>query len=224
LASLEKNKEDWSKRLDLAQQADIAAGTVVRERGALEPSTSSAPSAWQPDPDRKRRWDKLNEILLANKKKHKSTGTSAYSYVSWNEVELVLPTVIYEQTVKPIPDDVLEVLESYLEFASKSFGMVLTGKKAKRIHFIAPIIVCVSYLFGGDVVIEAEQDLNGELVKAHGHFEFVLRRGNKRVCIIIEAKRDDMEQRLAQDLVGCELASEHGRLDVVYGIVTNYLQ
>jgi hypothetical protein len=50
-----------------------------------------------------------------------------------------------------------------------------------------------------------------------------LRRGDKRVCIV-EAKKDDMEQGLAQDLLGCEVASELGNLDVVYGIVTNYLQ
>ena len=42
--------------------------------------------------------------------------------------------------------------------------------------------------------------------------------------VIVEAKKDDVEQGMAQDLVGCEVAAELGGLDVVYGIVTNYVQ
>ncbi|CAK4685148.1 unnamed protein product [Aphanomyces euteiches] len=53
--------------------------------------------------------------------------------------------------------------------------------------------------------------MEGDYVKAHGHFEFVLRRGEKKVCIV-EAKKDDLLQGMAQDLLGCE------------GIVTNYVQ
>ncbi len=34
---------------------------------------------------------------------------------------------------------------------------------------------------------------------AHGHFEFVLRRGDKRGCIV-EAKKDDMGQGMAQEI------------------------
>ncbi|RKP16716.1 hypothetical protein ROZALSC1DRAFT_17271, partial [Rozella allomycis CSF55] len=55
--------------------------------------------------------------------------------------------------------------------------------------------------------------------KADGHF----RRGNKAVCIV-EARKGDDEQGMAQDLVGREVAAEVGGLDVVYGIVTNYIQ
>ena len=51
----------------------------------------------------------------------------------------------------------------------------------------------------------------------------MLRRGDKRVCIV-EAKKDDMGQGMAQDLLGCEVAAEIDHLNVVYGIVTNYVQ
>ena len=51
----------------------------------------------------------------------------------------------------------------------------------------------------------------------------MLKRGTKAVCIV-EAKKDDIEQGMAQDLVGCEVAAEVGGLDIVYGIVTNYIQ
>jgi len=54
-------------------------------------------------------------------------------------------------------------------------------------------------------------------------FEFVLRRGGKRVCIV-EAKKDDMSQGMAQNLLGCEVAAEIGHLESVYGIITNYVQ
>ena len=84
-------------------------------------------------------------------------------------------------------------------------------------------MICVCILLDGDVEIVVEEDLVGSFVKAHGHFEFMLRRGNRAICIV-EAKKDDVEQGMAQDLVGCEIAAELGGLDIVYGIVTNYIQ
>jgi hypothetical protein len=56
-----------------------------------------------------------------------------------------------------------------------------------------------------------------------GHFEFVLKRGNKRICIA-EAKKDDIEQGRTQSLVGCEILSDVENLEIVYGIATNYLE
>jgi hypothetical protein len=117
----------------------------------------------------------------------------------------------------------LDVLAKSLAYATKSFGLVASGKEAKRLQFIGPILSCVCDLFDGKVKIVMEEDLDGKYVKAHGHFEFMLRRGNKAVCIV-EAKKDDFDQGMAQDLVGCEVAAELGNLDTVYGIVTNYLQ
>ena len=58
---------------------------------------------------------------------------------------------------------------------------------------------------------------------ANGFFEFILRRGGKRICIV-EAKRDVMEQGIAQDLLGCEAVTDVERLSCVYGIVTNYIE
>ena len=78
------------------------------------------------------------------------------------------------------------------------------------------------FLFNGDVQIEVEEDLNGDFLKARGHFEFVLCRGDKRVCIV-EAKKDDMGQGMAQDLLGCEVAAEIGHLNFLT-LVTNYVQ
>jgi hypothetical protein len=184
--------------------------------------SSSESSLKAPHPKRKERWKKLNEILEKNKKKFKTADSTGYSYVSWHQVKSVLRTSPYIQSLKPIPDAQFGILSQYLSYSTKCFGPV-TGKESQRLYLIAPIIICVCFLFNGDVQIEVEEDLDGDFLKAHGHFEFVLRRGDKRVCIV-EAKKDDMGQGMAQDLLGCEVAAEIGHLDSVYGIVTNYVQ
>ena len=96
------------------------------------------------------------------------------------------------------------------------------GKEDKRLHLIAPVLITVCHLFNGDVEIAVEEDLHGNFLNAHGHVEFLLKRGKKAVCIV-QAKKEEMEQGMAQLLVGCEVAAEIEELDIVYGIVTNYL-
>ena len=65
--------------------------------------------------------------------------------------------------------------------------------------------------------------MDGKNIDIRGRFEFILQRKNKRICIV-EAKRDDMEQGLAQDLLGCEAVADMESLSCVYGIVTNYIE
>jgi hypothetical protein len=100
----------------------------------------------------------------------------------------------------------------------RRLSSVITGKESQRLHFIAPILVYVSDLFGPENSIEIviEEDLNGDNVKANGHFQFMLKRNNKRICIV-EAKKDDMEQGMVQDLVGMEVVSDLDWLDTVHG-------
>ena len=102
---------------------------------------------------------------------------------------------------------------------------VTTGKESQRLHFLAPILVYVSDLFGPEdsIQIGIEEDLNGVNVKANGHFEFIRKRNNKRICIV-EVKKDNMEQGMVHDIVGMEVASDLNGLDTVYGIVTNYVE
>jgi hypothetical protein len=82
-------------------------------------------------------------------------------------------------------------------------------------------LICVCELLDG-VDISFEEDLVGDFVKAHVRLEFVIKRGNKIVCIA-QAK-DDFEQSLQQDLIGCEVAAEVDGLNIVYGIVTNFFE
>jgi hypothetical protein len=176
-----------------------------------------------PNPKRKQRWIELNEIIEGNAKKSKTNDSIAYSYVTWNQVKFVFNPTNYVQPRRNIDDAQLSFLSQYLSMTTRCFGDITTGTEAKRLHFIAPVLICVCILLEGDVDIVVEEDLTGNFVKAHGRFEFMLRRGNKAVCIV-EAKKDDMEQGMAQDLVGCEVAADVGGLDIVYGIVTNYIQ
>ncbi|CAK4648505.1 hypothetical protein LEN26_003611 [Aphanomyces euteiches] len=177
----------------------------------------------KPHLKRKERWDQLNEILDQNKKKSRHHDSTGYSYVSWSDVQDVFQTTKYVQPHRPIPDALLNFLAQYLSYATTSLQPITLGTEAQRLHVIAPILICVCFLFGGDVVIEVEKNLTGDYVMAHGHFEFVLRRGNKQVCIV-EAKQDNLMQGMAQNLLGCEVAAEVNDLDVVYGIVSNYVQ
>jgi hypothetical protein len=184
---------------------------------------SSITGEKRPHPKRKKRWIEINKILQENSIKSKTNDSTAYSYVSWNDFKPVFSPVHYVQERKVVDNVHLDFVAKYLCYTTKCFGDVATGREAKRLHFIAPVLIGVCVLFDGDVEIVVEEDLVGNFVKAHGHFEFMIQRGKKAVCIV-EAKRDNIEQGMAQDLVGCEVAAEVGGLDVVYGIVTNYIQ
>jgi hypothetical protein len=57
-------------------------------------------------------------------------------------------------------------------------------------YFISPILLYVSELFGPEdsVKIMINEDLKGVNVKANGHFEFLVKRNNKRICIVLANK------------------------------------
>ena len=184
--------------------------------------------------ERKKRWEELNPILIqaeidaAEKSGKKNLkGSSAYSSLNWSLISPVYDHIIhdYSQTVKEVPQETMELLHNYIVTLTRRLGSVTTGKESQRLHFIAPILVYVSDLFGPEdsIQIVIEEDLNGVNVKANGHFEFMLKRNNKRICIV-EAKKDDILQGMVQDLVGMEVASDLNDLDTVYGIVTNYVE
>ena len=179
-----------------------------------------------PPSPRKERWVALNQILEANKNsKERSNGenSTSYSSVKPNELKGLLDPLIrdYKQGVKALPDAKFEFLSELLAMTSTILGGVKYGNEAHRRHLIFQILLVVCTQFDGQVQIKVEEELTGKNVKAHGHFEFMLQRGNKRVCIV-EAKRENMDQGRAQCLIGCEVASDLDDLRVVYGIVTTF--
>ena len=176
--------------------------------------------------NRKRRWSELNAILdKKSKSKPKNAGeetTISYSNVSWNDIKRVYDNITAQTVIpsKSIPGDIFLALKTYLTMVNSSMKD-LSGKEAKRMFYIVPIVVGVCHCFDGQVEILIEDDIDGQRIHANGHFEIILKKGDKRVCIV-EAKKDDMDQGRAQCLLGCEAVSDIERKSVVYGIVTTY--
>ena len=222
-----ENALNPSCRLDslgnTVEDEDMLVVVVPSSRSSNRSSSESSLSSKEPNPKRKQRWIELNAVLEENAKKSKTNDSTAYSNVTWKQVESVFNPLKDPLPRRDIDDAPLNFLAQYLSITTKCLGGIINGNEAQRLHFIAPILICVCNLFNGDVDIVVEENLVGNFVKAHGHFEFMLRRGRKAVCIV-EAKKDDIKQGMAQDLVGCEVAAEIGGLDIVYGIVTNYVQ
>ncbi len=166
--------------------------------------------------------------MLTKNKKNKKNGDGesvGYSYVKWSEVASVLERCLkpYSQDVKEVPEKEIDSLHEYLSGLHKTLGRISGGKEAKRLCYIFPIIQCVCLLFDGEVMILVEEDVNGIRLNVNGRFEYVLQRGGKRVCIV-EAKKDDMDQGNAQNLLGCEAVADVEGLSCVYGISTTYTQ
>ncbi|TMW60659.1 hypothetical protein Poli38472_000701 [Pythium oligandrum] len=122
---------------DTAQEDEIHVLVVVPGQSIQRSSVQ------EPHSIRKRRWDEMNEILARNKKAKlgaDGTTSTAFSYVSYNDLANLVRASSYEQPPKPIDDSYIDVLYEYLLIATKAFGEVVTGKEAKRLHFIAPVL------------------------------------------------------------------------------------
>ena len=143
--------------------------------------------------------------------------------MTYGEIKEVFDPImtVYAQSTKDVPEEKLRHLSDHLNLARKCVGTYKTGKEAKRLAYITPILIVVCSLFGEEdaVKLSFEEDLIGINVRATGHFEFVIERRDKRICIV-EAKKDDMDKGLAQILIGCEVACDVDKNHVVYGIVT----
>ena len=176
---------------------------------------------------RKSRWDVLNECLETSVKySHCNDEVSApHAAATYDDVKRAFEPITQHitQGVKAIPAEDLELLVQVLGRTSTSIGEIITGKEAtKRLYLIFPILAIVSSLFNGDVQIKVEEEVTGKNVNATGYFEFMLVRGDKRVCIV-EAKKDRMEQGLADCLIGCEVVADAHNLQTVHGIVTSFI-
>jgi hypothetical protein len=179
---------------------------------------------------RKLRWDILNPILRRiekESKKKKLVGYAAYSDVEFKDIEKAYEGILVpytQDTQKQLPDGIIDKIQELLDITKNKLGKLSTGKEAKRILFIYPILLYVAEACPG-VRIGIEEDLNGQYVRVKGHFEFILSRvvnGIRKSVCIVEAKKEKMEQGLVQDLLGMEAASDIYELDIVYGIVSSF--
>jgi len=85
--------------------------------------------------------------------------------------------------VKPIPNADYGILSEVLSWIIKCYHCLLIGRMEERIHLIAPALWSVVQLLP-DMEVSVEQDLVGSRVHTRSHFEFILTRGSKRVCIM----------------------------------------
>jgi hypothetical protein len=163
----------------------------------------------------------LAGVVKKSKKEDKSS--TPYSSIEWSDVEHVLDFVEYRQGYRKLGVEVLDKLHANILNLIKVFGPVSDGKEAKRLYFIAAILSEVVLRFEGQATILVDEDVDGIHINTNGHFEFVLQRGSKRVCIL-EAKKEAMEKGMAQTLLGCEALADIENASVVYGVVTNFLE
>ena len=172
---------------------------------------------------RNKRIDALNTVLEANKKARASS--TPYSSVKWSDVQLIFnPVTTPCGVASNLAMDVgaFQSLLQNLNSMTRILGPVVNGKETKRVLFIAPILIAVAAEMD-NIEILIEEEVIGSYVRAHGHFEFVVKRGNQQICIV-EAKKEDFEQGQAQALVGIEVLAEKEDLHVVHCVVTNYIE
>ncbi|GMF65302.1 unnamed protein product [Phytophthora lilii] len=143
-----------------------------------------------------------------------------YSSLSWADIEQILPMGVLDLQAKTVSDEVVEQLHARLAQLRKLYGDIITGKEAKRRLFIAAVLEAVCFLLG-DVTILVKEDVIGKYVLVHGRFEFVLKRGSKRISIV-EAKLDDIPKGIAQIVAGLEALCDVEGLERTLGIVTTY--
>ncbi|KAG1709669.1 hypothetical protein DVH05_020325 [Phytophthora capsici] len=199
---------------------------------------SLPPTTFHRHPERLKRWAAINEIIRQkNQDGNEKTGTRdtnkkrknrdidksmPYSSLSWNDLEPILSVEDFDLKASAVPPNVVEALRDRLMQVRKLYGDVYSGKEAKRQVFIVAIIEAVCLMLG-DATILVEEEVKGKNVLVHGRFEFVLKRGKNRVSIV-EAKRDDIPQGIAQNVAGLEALSDVEGLERTLGIVTNYLE
>ncbi|KAH9140423.1 hypothetical protein AeRB84_015344 [Aphanomyces euteiches] len=212
---------------------------VVTKQEAL----GVAPTTKHRHPERLKRWAAINAMIRqknqeANqettnedaktnkKRKNRDVNkTVGYSSLCWEDIKPIYnfeDSYDLQPNVSDIPDADIQLLLARIRDLRDLYGRISDGKEAKRLFFIAPILETVSRLIK-DVRILVEEDVAGKNVLLNGRFEFVLKRGKKRISLV-EAKREDMLQGLVQNVTGLEALADVENLSVTYGIVTNFLE
>ncbi|CEG42997.1 uncharacterized protein PHALS_14676 [Plasmopara halstedii] len=65
--------------------------------------------------------------------------------------------------MKSIRNEKLGALRNDFQYLIKAFGDIITGKEAKRLHFILPVLASVCALFDEDVLILPKKRLLGNV-------------------------------------------------------------
>lgn len=133
----------------------------------------------------------------------------------------------FELSTARIPVATTEAIHAEVTCLTKCTGSVLVHGNEHHVgQFVAAVLKNVCVLFcadDGEVRLESEEWITGDYFKAHGRFDFAVKRNGEALCII-EVKKGDVEQGLAQNLVQMEASVDMDHLDTVCGIVTDFLR
>ena len=136
---------------------------------------------------RKCRWDIINPILEEEIRKSgkKEKSSISFSKLSWSKLSRAFPMdkLVLDISSVSIPSESQDLLYEQLLAIHRLFGSVKSGKEAKLLQFISPILISVCQLLPS-VHISVEEDMSGFYVLANGRFEFVLEHKGKKVCIV----------------------------------------
>ncbi|GMF41320.1 unnamed protein product [Phytophthora lilii] len=184
---------------------------------------TTAPQPWLSARIKRRTRRPRVKTLVSKRKNHDVDKTVGFSNLCWEDIKPIYNfDDSYDLQPSDIPDADIELLLARIVDVRKLYGQISDGKEAKRLFFIAPILETVSRLLK-NVRILVEEDVVGKNVLLKGRFEFVLKRGIKRISLV-QAKREDMLQGLVQNVTGLEALADVEDLTVAYGIVTNFFE
>jgi hypothetical protein len=114
----------------------------------------------------------------------------------------------------------LETVRGFLGIAIEGFGVRMLTGFAERRKLLGHIMFFIRSLFEGDVDVYLNHQLEGKRVRTH--FEYIIRRGEKAVCLALS---DDVDcEGAVRGMLGCEIAAETLNVKRVYGIATDFVR
>ena len=127
-------------------------------------------------------------------------------------------TCTYTQEAEPISSDALHILLQTLSF----FNTTKPSHQTEYFysHFIYTILATVC-THSPSTVIAVEEEIKGSFILAHGRFEFMIKIGDIKICIV-EAKKENIKHGIVHGLTGSEVIAELGNLHQSLCIVTSY--
>ena len=151
--------------------------------------------------------------------------TCSYSDIRWKNVQGILilsPSTIIPQGSNFFTEDNADSIFTVLEELNKNTRTVQLVTELQSFVFINAIMSHVCSKFDG-IQFLYEKEICGSYLQTKGRFELVIQKGSSVICLL-EAKKEDMAQGMAQCLVGCEAVSDKDKCNIVYGIVSSYIQ
>ncbi|GLD95884.1 hypothetical protein PINS_up004562 [Pythium insidiosum] len=137
----------------------------------------------------------------------------------------VLDIQPYNQARKRIDNDRIDELFAYLRVASKVCHTSTVKKKLRAERLVFPFIACVLSLLGDGAKLGTDVKVSGDLVHCNVKFEFLLKRGDRRLCISVAKKGCIRDCTLSRAIAGAEaLADLEERVtEEVFCVVTDFI-